>query len=239
VVWRSDRRFEDAGARLDFTQKQAEVRLSRWGSDVSHVQHLRYVGGGGALAEFTRDEIPEAAAELAGRPSPSGEGGTDVAGGPRVGDGGDAQAALDAAALLAPADVSEVTGFVGEFDVGDLGDEPPSPWYNSVHFQAKGKDEDWDVALRVWRVQPDEAEELYGRLIGDLPGVKETDEIGDRSLRAVSDDGSILGAAVLIKSRGVVVLVQCGASQCKNGDVVAGLARKVLERAETAFPAVK
>src|SRR5262245_26181041 len=50
VAYRSDRRFDDLGTRTDFTQKNHKVPLERWRSDLSHVKHLRYVGGGAALA---------------------------------------------------------------------------------------------------------------------------------------------------------------------------------------------
>ena len=50
VAYRSDRRFDDFGPRTDFTQTHHEVRLERWRSDISHVRHLRYIGGGPTLA---------------------------------------------------------------------------------------------------------------------------------------------------------------------------------------------
>ena len=66
VAYRSDRRFDDLGPRLDFAQRQNLVRLDKWRSEYSHVRHLRFVGGGPAIAALTRWEMPEAAAELAG-----------------------------------------------------------------------------------------------------------------------------------------------------------------------------
>ncbi len=239
VAYRSDRRFEDFGPRLDFTQRRHEVRLERWRSDISHVKHLRYVGGGATLAELTKWEIPEAAAELAGRPSP----------GQQLADGGKPGRSTDGAVtvpsgpplpvtqMLLPADVADVTGFAGEFDVSDLGDEPPSPQYNSLHLRAKNQPEAFDVAARVWHVATEESEALFDRLIKELPGVKETDELGDRSLRAVSPEGDILGFAYVDKPRGVVVLVQCGASQCRSGDMVLAIAKRMKDRADALFPA--
>ncbi len=236
VAYRSDRRFEDSGPRLDFTQRRQEVRLDRWRSDISHVKHLRYLGGGATLAELTRWEVPEAAAELAGRPSP---GGSAVASedGSSVPKAVPAGPPLPAQQLLVPADIAEVTGFTGEFDVSDLGDEPPSPQYNSVHLRAKNQGEAYDVAARIWHVGSDESDTLFTKLTKELPGVKETEELGDRSLRAVSPEGDILGFAFVDKARGVVVLVQCGASQCKSGDTVLAIAKRMKDRADALFPA--
>jgi hypothetical protein len=234
VAYRSDRRFEDSGPRLDFTQRRQEVRLERWRSDISHVKHLRYIGGGATLAELTRWEVPEAAAELGGRPAPDTAVAKNDGPGPKLRPAGPP---LPAQQLLVPADIAEVTGWTGEFDVSDLGDEPPSPQYNSVHLRAKNQGEAYDVAARVWHVSADESDTLFTKLTKELPGVKEGDELGDRSLRAVSAEGDILGFAFVDKSRGVVLLVQCGASQCKSGDTVFAIAKRMKERADALFPA--
>ncbi len=82
------------------------------------MKHLRYIGGGATLAELTRWEVPEAAAELAGRPSPAG---TDAVGAGAVSAGPRTPAAptgppLPVQQMLLPADVADVTGFAGEFE---------------------------------------------------------------------------------------------------------------------------
>jgi hypothetical protein len=248
VAYRSDRRFEDFGPRLDFTQKGNEVRLERWSSDISHVKHLRYVGGGGgALVELVRLEVPEAAAELAGRPSSrEAPGGPVVGEGPGPGEGGEGGGGPAAGGapppvdkLLTGDDIKQVTGYEGGFDVGDLGDEEPSARYGNVHFRAKNKGEDWDVAVRVWVLPAGELLEHWNALVEQLPNTKETDDIPDKSLRAVSPKGDILGVAFVDEKRGVVVLVQCGASQCRSGDVVVAIARKVKERVDALLPVVQ
>ncbi len=121
--------------------------------------------------------------------------------------------------------------------MSDLGDEPPTPEYNSIHLRAKGQGEAYDVAARVWHVEADEADRLFGRLVKELPGVKEGDELGDHSLRAVSPEGDILGFAFVDRTHGVVVLVQCGASQCRSGDMVLAIAKRMKDRADALFPA--
>jgi hypothetical protein len=215
IAWRSDRRFEDFGPRADFAQRKQEVRLERWRSDISHVRHLRYLGGGPTLQALTKWEVAEAAAELSGvkpedRPVP-----------PTV-------ALLDATPFLLPDDVKQVTGYQGEFEVRKLNDEPTSTEYDSVHLRAKGAKESFDVAARVWKLDVGEAQAHYGRLVAELPNVKETNEVGDRSLRATQQD--ILGAAFLDGRRGYVVMVQCGNSLCPTHEKVVGIARRIKDR---------
>ncbi len=234
VAYRSDRRFEDLGPRTDFSQDRNEVRLERWSSDLSHAKHLRYVGGGVTLAELTAWEIPEAARELSERggaapkraaaeaapPAPSGP-------------------PLVAETLLQPEDVARVTGWRQGFEVRDLGDEPSTPEYDSVHLQAPGEDQSFDVALRFWHVRAAEAADHYARVKAELPNVRETDEIADKSLRAATAKGDILGVAFLDAKRGVVALLQCGASQCKRHEDVVKLARLVADRAQEQYPEAK
>lgn len=232
VAYRSDRRFEDFGPRTDFAQKRNQVRLARWRSDISHVKHLRYVGGGPVLAELTRWEVPEAAAELSGRPSPQDRDRV-VATGPTV--PAPEAPPIDAKRYLKPEDVKAATGYKGDFDVGTLGDEPPSAEYDSVHLEARNQPEAYDVAVRVYRMDPAEAERHFQRIADELPNVKLGQELGDRSLRASSEGGDILGVAYLDRARGVVVLLQCGVSQCPDHDRAMEILRRVKERVDPDF----
>jgi hypothetical protein len=225
VSYRSDRRFDDLGAQTEFAQQGANLALARWRPDLSHARHLRYVGGGAAVAALTAWEIPEATAELGGAL-------------PRA--VAEAPAAtpadrLDASKLLGPSDIKDLTGYEGAFDVGELGDEPRSATYDTLHLQARGKDEGYDVALRMWRLPPDEAEKHFERLLGDLPGAQAKNELGDKSLRAATAGGDILGLAYFDRARGVVVLIQCGASQCRTHETVLALARVVKNRVDAHF----
>jgi hypothetical protein len=218
VAYRSDRRFDDLGPRLDFAQRQNLVRLDKWRSDYSHVRHLRFVGGGPAIAALTRWEMPEAAAELAG-----------VKAGPRVasdlvvGGGG----ALAASLVLTEQDIRSISHFDGTFETGPLNDEPDTDLYSSQHFRALGQPETFDVALRVWKLDSKTAEDRYGELLTTLPQVKEVNEIADRSMRAI--ESQIFGVGFLDRKRGVVVLITCGQSQCKSADVLVALGRKAHE----------
>ena len=215
VAYRSDRRFEDFGTRTDFAQRHHVVALERWRPEQSHVRHLAYVGGGATLAALTSWELPEAAAELGGKKVERKPTRTLLAG-----------------KLLTVDDVKKATGFAGQFDVGELGDEPGAADYDSVHLRAKDQPESYDVALRVWVLDLAEAQKHYGRLIQELPNAQERNEVGDRSLRSTSDARDIFGVAFLDGRKGVVVLLTCGASQCRSLDVVVGLARVIKDRAD-------
>ena len=222
VAYRSDRRFDDFGPRADFTQRSNVIKLDRWRSDLSHVRHLRYVGGGAALAALTSWEQPEAAAELSQRVGLHRA--VAESAGPR------ATRHLDANRLLAPADVKKTTGFDGTFDVQKLGDEPPSTTYDNVHLRARDLGEAYDVALRVWVLDLAAAQKQFGRVVADMPNVQPRDEIGDRSVRATSDAKDIFGLAFLDGKKGAVVLMTCGASQCRSHEGLLSLARIVKER---------
>jgi hypothetical protein len=225
VAYRSDRRFDDLGPRLDFAQRQNKVALERWRADFSHVRHLRYVGGGAALAALTGWESELAAAELGAAHA-----------GPRVATdlviAGDR---LVAAQLLSEAELEAITGFDGNFETGPLNDEPDTSAYSSQHFKALGQPESFDVALRLWRLTPSEAESRFRELVDGLPGAEETNEIADRSLRAA--ERQIFGVGFVDSGRGVVVLLTCGEAQCKRPEIAVALARKAYDRLKVLVPA--
>jgi hypothetical protein len=225
VAYRSDRRFDDLGTRTDFAQKNHRVGLERWRSDLSHVKHVRYLGGGPALAALTAWELPEAAAELSGTKP------TRVAEGTPL-EGALPQAPILAKDLLSIEDVKKVTGFEGVFEPRELGDEPRSEEYDNLHLRAKDKGEAYDVALRLWVLEIGAAQKHYGKLLQDLPNVSEKNELGDRSFRASSDAQDIFGVGWLDGRRGIVILLTCGSSTCRSHDEVLTLARTIKDRVD-------
>jgi len=226
AAFRSDRRFEDYGLRADFTQAGYLVELAKWRDEQSHVRHLRYVGGGAALAELTSWEIPAAIAELSGQKAGTGRAAVPAPAG---------KAPLDVDDFLTGDDVKKMTAYIGTFDVGNLTDEPSSPTYDSVHLQARGRDESFDVALRVWRLSGDDQKKQYQRLLDELPKVVEKNEVADKSLRATSDKGDILAVGYMDTRRGLIVVLQCGVAQCRSHDVVLSLVRTIKDRADARF----
>ncbi|MCG8424063.1 MAG: carboxypeptidase-like regulatory domain-containing protein [Proteobacteria bacterium] len=227
VGYRSDRRFSDLGPRRDFAQQKNRVELKRWREEYSHARHLRYIGGGPAIAALTAWEVDDAAAELTGA-GPVGNRRVTSLLPPQTG------TYLVAAQLLTADDVKKLTGFDGEFETGPLGDEPDTSSYSSQHLKALGRPENYDVAVRLWRVQPAEAKTRYAGLADSLPNAEERNEIADRSLRAT--EGSIFGTAFLDSRRNVVVLVTCGQAQCNSADIGASLAKHVHRRIEELWP---
>jgi hypothetical protein len=228
VAYRSDRRFSDLGPRLDFAQQQNEVALERWRSEYSHVRHLRYVGGGPAIAALTAWEADEAAAELAGRRG-------DV--GPRITTdlfAGLGPQRIVAAQLVTSQDVSAIAGFDGRFETGPLNDEPDTDEYSSQHFKALGLPQAYDLAVRVWTVGEDAAPARYARLMEDLPGVDETNEIADKSLRA--EEEAFVGVAFMDVGQGAVVFLTCGKSLCDTTEKLVEIARKAHARLRALAP---
>jgi hypothetical protein len=226
VAYRSDRRFADFGPRRDFSQLENNILLERWRPEYSHARHVRFVGGGGVVSAVTAWEAEAAVAELDPARKPK----SPVPGIEVAGDG----PYLVAAQLLKPDQIKARTRFDGAFETGPLGDEPDTATYSSQHFKALGRNEGFDVALRLWRVGPAAAIERYEELRSGLPGVDEKDEIASRSLRALEDD--IYGVGFLDGQRGVVVLLTCGKSQCAAMEDAVALAQLAHARIKELWP---
>jgi hypothetical protein len=230
VGWRSDWRFPSRSPRRDFSQRGNRVRLEKWLPTYPHAEHLVFLGGGTRIRTAAAWEAQAAAMELEGERTgeaaaragnisvaPAGEGGIKPG-----------AAALDVSHLLTDDEIRGVTGYVGKFEDGKLTDLPTTEFYDSRHFKAVGKPEGYDVGLRVWRLGPAAADAQYRKLLEELPGARATDEIGDASLRARS--GEINGLAFLVRERGVVASLTCGASQCPEAAQLAKLAKLVESR---------
>ena len=226
IGYRSDRRFDDFGARRDFAQVDNLVHLERWRPEASHARHLRFLGGGGAIAAVTAWEAGDAIAELDPQRGPAQglPGSRDAIDGPYI----------VAAQLLTGDDVKERTRFDGQFETGPLGDEPDTSTYSSQHFKALGRGESWDLAVRMWRLDPAAAVDRYDELRTGLPEVDERDEIAARALRAVEAD--IYGVAFLDGQRGLVVLITCGKSQCSSVEDVVAMAQIAHKRIKEIWP---
>ena len=97
-----------------------------------------------------------------------------------------------AAQLLGDADIKARKKYDGTFETGPLSDEPDTATYSSQHFKAIGRAETWDVALRMWKLDPAKAQERYDELLSSLPNISEKDEIAS-SRGLVSGVKSALG----------------------------------------------
>jgi hypothetical protein len=224
VAYRSDRRFSDLGMRMDFAQTQNQVLLERWRNELSHSRHLRFVGSGTAVAALTQWELADASAELDGR-RPQGD---DVR--PGRGEG----TYIVAAQLLTEPDIKSRTKYDGGFETGPLQDEPDTATYSSQHFKALGRPETWDLAIRMWKLDPGKAQERYEELLTQLPGITEKDDIASRSFAAL--EGEIRGIGFLDAPRGIVILITCGQSQCTSIDDAAALGKIAYDRIKSLLP---
>jgi hypothetical protein len=225
IAYRSDRRFSDLGLRMDFSQTGNQVLLERWRNDLSHARHLRFVGSGTAVAALTQWEVADATAELDGRRQRAGD---DLR--PGRGEG----QYVVAAQLLTETDIKARTKYDGGFETGPLSDEPDTATYSSQHFKALGRPETWDVALRVWRLDPGKAQERYDELLTQLPGITEKDDVASRSFNA--SENEIRGVGFLDAPRGIVVLLTCGSNQCISQDDASALAQVIYTRIKSLLP---
>ncbi len=221
VAYRSDRRFGDFGARRDFAQHFNAIELERWRAEYSHGRHVRFVGGGGVIAAVTGWEVEAAIVEASER-------GGELPGADRVGP------YLVAAQLLTAADISARTKYDGTFETGPLSDEPDTSIYSSQHYKALNRNESWDVAVRMWRLDPAAALDRYDELRSGLKQIEERDEIASKSLRAIEND--IFGVAFLDGQRGVVVLITCGKSQCPKPEDAVSLGQTIHRRIRELWP---
>lgn len=227
VGYRNDRVFGQTRARHDFSQWNNLVRLARWSPELSHAQHLLFLGGGRPLEAASEWEVLAAAAELDGggrRPTLGGIQVTPLPTGARV--------RLDASALLSSDEVRTVTGYQGAFTTGRLAGER-SEAYDSFHLRATDRPERYDVALRVWRPGGDKLIAKYEEILKALPGSKQNDEIADRSFHVTQ--GEILGLGFVDKSSETVVLLTCGRGQCTKESQLLELG-KVIEKNLSKLP---
>jgi hypothetical protein len=225
VAYRSDRVFDNAvggaHARTDFAQHNNEVKLERWTSALSHVKHLRFVGGSGPLKRAMGNEVVEASLELSAGPQKENEAAATAT---------ETTPPLDASVLLSVDELRAVTNYAGDFATERLGDLPTTPSYDSRHFKAVGKNETFDAALRVWKLSPEGADARYAKLLAEVPHAEKKDEIGDQSLRGF--DGRIVAVAALDHAHGVVIELTCGLDQCRDADQAVGILKRVMARAD-------
>src|SRR6185369_11622006 len=114
------------------------VKLDRWTGALSHVKHVRFVGGSGTLKRALGSEVVEASLELTSGGPQKGATTAPVAETPGA-------PTLDATPLLSVDELRAVTGYGGQLTVDKLADLPTTPSYDSRHFKAVGKPETFDA----------------------------------------------------------------------------------------------
>jgi hypothetical protein len=218
VAYRSDFKF-GGEQRHDFSQRANKARLVKWQPTLEHRRHLAFLGGGAAIRKAAGWEAQPASLEQEGKVTPQAAA-VQVEPGAVL-----SQGMLDVSPLLSIEEVRGVTGYAGELTVGRLTDRVRSDVFDSRHFKAKDKSEAYDVGVRVWSLGPAAAETQFEKLKEELPAAKETEEIGDRSLRARG--GDVSGLAFLLRERALVIQISCGISQCTDPGMILRLAKLV------------
>lgn len=223
VAYRHDRIFNQRRRRKDFSQFNNTISLSRWSPELSHTNHLLFIGGGPSLAKASQWEVLAAVAELEGktvkRPLAA-----DFSPLPRTPAIGIKPRELDASVLLTSDDVRSITGYTGRFREGRLAGASTES-YDTFHLRAVDRPERYDVAIRLWRLEEDDLTAKYEETLNSLPGSKQTDKVADRSFTVVQ--GEILGLGFMDRSASVLVLLTCGKGQCSKGEHLHQLAKKL------------
>lgn len=219
VAYRDDRLFNQRRQRSTFSQLNNQIRLSRWSPELSHADHLLFIGGAPPLLKASAWEIPQAVAELEGRrPRAALEA--------RAAQGVPARptAGLNASILLSSDDVRTITSYTGAFREDRLAGKRTAT-YDTFHLRAVDRPERYDVAVRLWRLSDDQLTAKYEEVLGKLPGSKQSDEVADRSF--VVQQGEILGLGFMDRTSSALVLLTCGRGQCADSGHLLKLARKI------------
>lgn len=222
VAYRSDRTYEGE-PRTDFTLRHNRVEIRKWRDTDSHAEHLLFLAPPPAVQQLAKWEREAANLELY-----RALGG--IAAGPVTPEGPAAPALqlLDAGELLRPEEVRRRTGYTGAFDVGELGDLARTHFYHGVHLQAIDREEQWDVAYRVWKDPPGGLAPVVETFEATLPGVQPTGEVTDETW--VFEDDTVRAVAFLDREQNIGVLLTCGARQCVDIEAAIILANHVLDR---------
>lgn len=231
--YRSDA-VQSGGPRSDFTVRHNRVELRKWNESDSHADHLLFLAAPRPLQKAVRWEADLANLDLyrslggAGGPAPAAQEEekkpTQVA----------AAELLDASGLLTPDEVRQRTGYADAFEVKDLGDLKRTDFYHGVHLQASGRDESYDVAVRVWRAPPGGMEPVVATLQETFAGAKPTGEITPETWTLTTE--GVHAVAFIDREQKIGLLLTCGDMQCGDLDtaiILAKLAARNLDRLRT------
>jgi hypothetical protein len=224
VGYRSNATFEGQ-PRTDFTLRQNKVALRKWRDTDSHAQHLMFLSPPPAIQKLVAWEREQANLDLyrevGGQSAAAAHEPTATA----------TLQLLDASTLLEPEQVRRRTGFTGAFDLGELGDLARTHFYHGVHLQAIDREEEWDVAFRVWKDPPGGLDPVVETFEATLPGATPTAEITEETW--VYDSEKVRAVAFLDRERNLGVLLTCGGKQCVDVESAIILASFLYERIDT------
>lgn len=226
--YRSDAKM-GGGPRADFTVRHNRVELRKWNESDSHAEHLLFLAAPRPLQKAVQWEADLANLDL--YRSLGGAGGPAV---PEVVEKPTQVAVaelLDASGLVTPDEIRQRTGYPEAFEVKDLTDLRRTDFYHGVHMQASGRDERYDVALRVWRAPPGGMDPVVATLQETFGGAKPTGDITPETW-TLSAEG-VQAVAFIDREQKVGLLLTCGDMQCHDLDtaiILAKLAARNLDR---------
>jgi len=236
--YRSDA-LNEGGTRPDFVVRHNRVELRKWRETDSHADHLLFLAAPKALRRTTLWEQDLANLDLFRQLGGAGP----VAAGPAPSKTPQAPTRepewLDASGALTIDEVRTRTHYADPFDLEDLTDLERTDFYHGVHLRARGRDEPWDVAYRVWRDPPGGMDPVVSTIQETMAGVKPSAEITPETWLLTAE--GVQAVAFVDREAKVGVLLSCGDQQCPDIETAIILAKAVhrnLDRLRT-IPASK
>lgn len=214
VGYRSESRL-DGEPRTDFTVRQNKVALRKWRESDSHAEHLAYLAAPRAIQPLTAWEADLANLDLLrelGGVGPKTRG-TKTSKTPTVAKRG-GNAWLDASALLTPDEIRQRTRTQDRFDVSELTDLERTSFYHGVHYQAKDRDEPYDISLRVWQAPPGGMDPVVETIENTMTGSQKGDEITPDTWTLETE--GVYAVAFIDRDEAAGVLLTCGDMQCAD-----------------------
>lgn len=225
VGYRSDSTFEGR-PRNDFTLRHNRVRLRKWAQGDSHARHIEFLAAPPEILQLSKWEREAANLDLyrtlGGDAAPVEEPPEQVER-PKL-------QVLDATKLLTPDDVRLRTNYPDAFEVKELEDLARTHFYHGVHLEAVGREEDWDLAYRVWKQPPQGLDEVIETFKVTLPDVEQSADVTPETW--VLDSGDVRAVAFVDREREVAVLLACRAKQCLDIETAIVLARFIFDNVE-------
>ncbi len=223
VGYRHNHLFNQPRSRTVFSQLGQVVKLTRWSPELSHAEHLLFIGGESAIRNASKWEVRAAVAELDGKktnsiitPRLSLEHQAPPLSPPR----------LDAGVLLSSDEVRAISSYKGAFTKTRL-PGARSESYDTFHLRAVDQSERYDIAIRLWRLSGEPLIKKYEEILTSLEGSKQGDEVGDRSFTV--KQGEILGLGMVVQDASVLILLTCGKGQCTQDEHLIQLG-KIVEK---------
>jgi len=207
----------DGEPRTDFTVRQNKVNLRKWRESDSHAEHLAYLSPPRAIQSLVGWEVERANLDLLGA-----LGGTIPGSGKAksVGETGEAVEArggdawLDASELITPDEIRQRTRTQDRFNVSELTDLERTSFYHGVHYQAKGREEPYDIAIRVWQAPPGGMDPVIETIETTMVGATQNDDITAQTW--ILETEGVYAVAFIDAEQQAGVLLTCGDMQCAD-----------------------